>query len=60
MTMHRFHPRLRRLGLLVALGPLVALPAGAAHAASSSRASCIPAVSTGVLPAWARGGFSDA
>ena len=58
--MDRRHPRLRRLGLLVALGPLAALPSGAAHAASSSRASCTPAVNTGVLPAWARGGFSDA
>ena len=58
--MDLLQPRFRRLALLVALGPLGTLPAGAAHAASSSRASCTPTVHTGVLPAWARGGFSDA
>jgi hypothetical protein len=49
----------RRLGRLSALGALAVLPAGTAGAASSSPAICKPAVQNGVLPAWARGGFSD-
>jgi hypothetical protein len=60
MTMiDRPHVR-RRLGVLVSLGALAALPAGTAGAASSAPALCKPAVDNGVLPPWARGGFSDA
>ena len=56
----RPHTRLGRLSVLIALGALAALPAGTAGAASSSPAICKPAVDNGVLPAWARGGFSEA
>ena len=56
----RPHTCLGRLGVLVALGALAALPAGTAGAASSSPAICQPVVDNGVLPPWARGGFSDA
>jgi hypothetical protein len=61
MTMiDRPHPSLGRLCVLVALAALAVLPAGAADAASSAPAICSPAVSNGVLPPWARGGFSEA
>jgi hypothetical protein len=61
MTMMvRSHTRVGRLGVLVALGALAALPAGTAGAAPSSPAICSPTVDTGVLPPWARGGFSAA
>jgi hypothetical protein len=49
-----------KLALLAALGAVAALPTGTAGAATSSPAICAPAVDTGVLPSWARGGFSDA
>jgi hypothetical protein len=54
---HRFSAR---LALLAALAAVAALPAGTASAATSSPALCAPAVDTGVLPTWARTGFSDA
>ena len=57
MTTHR---SLLRLGLLGALAALAAVPAAGAGASSSKVASCSPAVDSGVLPPWARGGFSDA
>jgi hypothetical protein len=49
-----------QLALLAALGAVAALPAGTASAATSSPALCAPAVDKGVLPTWARTGFSDA
>jgi hypothetical protein len=57
MTTHR---ALSRSTVLGALAALAALPAATADASSSSPASCRPAVSSGVLPTWARAGFSDA
>jgi hypothetical protein len=58
--MDRPHKPFARLGVLAALGALAALPTGTADAASSAPAICRPAVNTGVLPLWARGGFSAA
>jgi hypothetical protein len=55
----RPHRLSSRLALLAALGAVAALPAGTADAATSSPALCAPAVDKGVLPVWARTGFSD-
>jgi hypothetical protein len=60
MTTSRVHRPLARLTVLAALAALAALPAATADASSSSPAICSPAVSNGVLPPWARTGFSDA
>jgi hypothetical protein len=56
----RLHPAVARLALLAALGTLAALPAATADASSAAPALCSPSVDNGVLPTWARGGFSDA
>ena len=60
MTISRARTHLSRTFLLTALGALAALPAATAGAATASPAICSPVVSNGVLPGWARGGFSDA
>jgi hypothetical protein len=60
MTTSRLHRPLARLTVLGALAALASLPAATADASSSSPAVCSPAVSSGVLPPWARTGFSDA
>jgi hypothetical protein len=51
--------RRRALVAGVALAMVVAVVAGAesGQQAPSARGGCIPAVSTGVLPSWARAGF---
>jgi hypothetical protein len=49
-----------KLALLAALGAIAALSPGTASAATTPPAICAPAVDKGVLPTWARGGFSDA
>ena len=59
MTTTRLHRPLARLTVLGALTALAVLPAATADASSSSPALCSPTVSNGVLPAWARTGFSD-
>jgi hypothetical protein len=61
MTMiSRLQIPLVRLPLLGALAAVAAIPAGTADAARAAPAVCSPAVSHGVLPPWARGGFSEA
>jgi hypothetical protein len=60
MTTSRLHRPLARLTVVGALAALAALPAATADASSSSPALCSPTVSNGVLPVWARTGFSDA
>jgi hypothetical protein len=60
MTTSRLQRPLTRLTVLGALAALAALPAATAGASSSPPALCSPAVSDGVLPPWARTGFSEA
>jgi alpha-beta hydrolase superfamily lysophospholipase len=50
-----------RLAALVLLAPLLVLAAGASAARPDAlrTARCSSAIDTGVLPRWARGGFSD-
>jgi hypothetical protein len=49
--------RIAALASVIVLAALAAAPAGASSAAP---AVCTPTVSNGVLPTWARGGFSEA
>ena len=49
-----------RIAALAALSVLAAVAAAPAGASSSAPAVCTPTVQHGVLPTWARGGFSDA
>ena len=57
--MHQAPRSFPRLAVPVALAVLAALSAGTAGAATSAPAICRPVVDKGVLPPWARGGFSD-
>lgn len=59
-TIDRLQRPRATLILLGALAALAAAPAATAGASSSAPAVCAPAVDKGVLPVWARGGFSDA
>jgi hypothetical protein len=59
-TITRLRRPLVRLSLLGALTAVAAISAGSASAATAAPAVCSPVVSNGVLPTWARGGFSDA
>ena len=49
-----------RITALAAVSVLAAVAAAPAGASSSAPAVCTPTVQHGVLPTWARGGFSDA
>jgi hypothetical protein len=60
MTISRLHKPLIRIGALGALAACTAVSAAPAGAASTAPAVCAPSVSKGVLPPWARGGFSAA
>lgn len=59
-TIARLSRPLARLSLLGALAVVAAVPAGTAGAATTAPDACAPSINSGVLPAWARGGFSDA
>jgi hypothetical protein len=59
-TIQRVHGPLARLSLLGAVALAAGVTAGTAGATTTSPVACSPAVSNGVLPPWARGGFSEA
>ena len=57
-TTSPLHTSILRLGALGALAACAAVSAAPAGAATQAPAVCAPSVQNGVLPPWARGGFS--
>jgi hypothetical protein len=59
LTIRTTRAPFRRAATLAACSALVLVPAAIAQASAAKPAACTPAVHKAVLPAWARGGFSD-
>jgi hypothetical protein len=59
LTLRTTHAPFLRAATLAAVSALLLVPATLAHAAAASPVPCSSVVHEAVLPAWARGGFSD-
>jgi hypothetical protein len=59
LTLGTTHAPILRASALAAVSALLLVPATIAQASSASPLPCSSAVHKAVLPAWARGGFSD-